>query len=46
MLYKNNLLTLEAIIYNWYIYIDEYCVWMLKWPFLLMLCLIMLIETG
>ena len=27
MLYKSNFLTLEVIVYSWYLYIDEYCVW-------------------
>ena len=44
MLYKSNLLTLETIIYSLYILMS--IVYGPKWPFLLMLCLMMLLGTG
>ena len=40
MLYKSNLLTLETIVYSWYILMS--IVYGPKWPFLLMLYLLML----
>ena len=43
MLYKSKLLTLETIVYSWYILMS--IVYEPKWPFLLMLCLMMLIGT-
>ena len=45
MLYKSNLLTLETIVYSWCILMS--IVYGPKWPFLLMLSLMMLmIGTG